>query len=29
MKHVPGLSGEERLQVRNLGHHLDAVATLG
>ena len=29
MKHVPGLSGKERMQLRNLGHHLDAVATLG
>ena len=29
MKHVPGLSGEERMQLRNLGHHLNPVATLG
>jgi hypothetical protein len=27
MKHVPGLSGKERMQLRNLSHHLDAVAS--
>jgi hypothetical protein len=29
MKHVPGLAGKERMQLRNLGHHLNPVATLG